>query len=331
VSWRVFPAAASAVTAVTVTAAVVTISVPASTVAYADVQLAGHTATVEHVGAAAPAAGPHVTASPPVLAPSSAASPSSSPSSASSSSSALPSASPLPSVPPGPVPQSIMIIGDSGMFDVSTALTALYAHLGTTTVVNASWPGWSFTRDPAGWQRDWPKLVATARPQLVFVMMGGWDWTWVQAHGVDAYQGVLGQAAAILQSTGAKILWLGEPPGGNARPDQIDPLYQRFATSHAGNAYADPAPVLSALDGTAPRWLPAADGHLQLLRKPDLWHFCQDGAVRVSDVAASAVANLGWGPVATGGWEQGPWRLDRRYNDPPGGCDPTRPGNAPPH
>jgi peptidoglycan/LPS O-acetylase OafA/YrhL len=317
-TWRVFPAAASAVTAVAVTAAVVTISVPASTVAYADVQLAGHSPTVQHLAAAssAPAAAPSpvsapLTASPPVLAQSS--SPTSS------------------TVAPGPVPSSIMIIGDSGMFDVSQALAALYAHLGTATVVNASWPGWSFTRDPAGWQHDWPGLVAGNKPQLVFVMMGGWDWTYVQSHGVDAYEGVLASAAQILQAGGARIMWLGEAPGGNARPDQIDPLYQQFAASHPGNAYADPASVLQAIDGAAPRWLPAADGHLQLLRKPDGWHFCQDGAVRVADVAASATADLGWAPTPMTGWEQGPWRLDHRYNDPPGGCDPTRPGNAPPH
>ncbi|HZQ57482.1 MAG TPA: acyltransferase family protein [Acidimicrobiales bacterium] len=327
VTWRIFPAAASAVTTVAVAAAVVTLSVPASTVAYADVQLAGHSPTVQHLSAAAsapavasapaPAAGPAspagpvpVTASPPLVAASS---------------------SPTATVAPGPVPSSIMIIGDSGMFDVSEAISALYAHLGTGTVVNASWPGWSFTRDPAGWQRDWPALVAQNHPQLVFVMMGGWDWSYVQAHGVDAYEGVLATAARILQSGGARILWLGEPPGGNARPDQIDPLYQRFAASHPGNAYADPAPVLRAIDGSAPRWLPAADGHLQLLRKPDQWHFCQDGAVRVAYVASSAVAGLGWAANPVGGWEQGAWRADHRYNDPPGGCDPTRPGNAPPH
>jgi len=311
-SWRVVPSAAFAAVAVALVAAVVTVQVPASTVAYADVPLGGHNVTVEHVAPAA--ASPVVPVSPAHLA--------ASLGTVSSTTSA---------VPPGPVPHAIMILGDSGMFDVSEALTALYAHLGTTTVVNASWPGWDFTRDPAGWQHDWPALVAATHPQVVYVMMGGWDWQWVQAHGVDAYEGVLAQAAAILQSTGARIMWLGEPPGGNARPDQIDPLYQRFAATHPGNAYADPARVLTAFDGSAPRWLPAADGHLQLLRKPDGWHFCQDGAVRVSDVAVSATAALGWSPAPAGGWEQGPWRSDKRYNDPPGGCDPTRPGNAPPH
>ena len=332
VSWRVVPAAASAVTVVAVTAAVVTLSIPASTVAYADVTLAGHTASVEHLAAAAsglavapvPSAAPssQVAASPPAL-------------SASSASGAA--GSTTATVPPGPVPRSIMIVGDSGMFDVSEALTALYAHLGTSTVVNASWPGWSFSLDPAGWEHDWPALVAANRPQIVYVMMGGWDWAYVQSHGVAAYEALLGRAAAILQADGARIMWLGEAPGGNARPDQIDPLYEQFAAAHPGtNAFADIAQVLTAPNGKAYRWLPAADGHLQLLRKPDGWHFCQDGAVRVTDVAVSATAALGWSPRVPTGWEQGPWRLDKRYNDPPNGCNPavptnaaTYPGNAP--
>jgi peptidoglycan/LPS O-acetylase OafA/YrhL len=345
VSWRVVPAAASAVAAVAVIAAAVTVQVPPSTVAYADVSLVGHTATVEHVSAATPV----VSVSPPELAASSAAAGAAAPSPAAPSPAApspaapslgapspaatVPPASPASptttTVPPGPVPHAIMIVGDSGMFDVSEALTALYAHLGTTTVVNASWPGWSFTLDPAGWEHDWPALVAANRPQIVYVMMGGWDWAYVQAHGVDAYEAVLARAAAILQAYGARVMWLGEAPGGNARPDQIDPLYERFAAAHPGtNAFADTAQVLTAPDGKAYRWLPAADGHLQLLRKPDGWHFCQDGAVRVSDVAVAATAALGWSPLPPTGWEQGAWRSDKRYNDPPNGCNPAVPGNA---
>jgi hypothetical protein len=224
-----------------------------------------------------------------------------------------------------------MIVGDSGMFDVSVALSALYGRLGTATVVNASWPGFGFTRDPAGWHHDWPALVAANRPQVVYVMLGGWDWTWVQAHGVDAYEGVLADGARLLQATGARIIWLGEPPGGNARPDEIDPMFQRFASAHPGSsAFADPAPVLRTLDGQTPRWLPAGDGHLELVRKPDDWHFCADGAVRVARLAVTAAAHLGWSAAPPAGWEQGPWRGDHRFDDPKGGCDPSRPANAPP-
>ena len=217
------------------------------------------------------------------------------------------------------------------MFDVSVALGALYGRLGTATIVNASWPGFGLTRAPAQWHHDWPALVAAHHPQLVIVMLGGWDWTWIQAHGVDAYESLLADASRTLSATGAHILWLGVPPGGNARPDQIDPLFQGFVAAHPGpSAYADPSSVLQTLDGRAPRWLPATDGHLELLRKPDDWHFCADGAVRVARFAASAAAHLGWAAAPLTGWEQGAWRSDHRFDDPKGGCDPSHPANAPP-
>jgi len=316
--WKVFPAALGAAVTVVVVAAVVTVSIPPSTIAYADVSVTGHVATVEHLtsGSASGAAAPAAVAGP---APANVAG------------GAPVSTSTSTSVPAGPVPSTVMIVGDSGMFDMSAALSALYGHMGTATVVNASWPGFGLTRNPAGWHHDWPALVAANRPQVVFVMLGGWDWAWVQSHGVAAYEGVLDDAAHVLTATGAKILWLGEPPGGNARPDQIDPLFEQYAAAHPStSAFADPAPVLRAFDGQAPRWLPAPDGHLQLLRKPDGWHFCPDGAVRVADLAASAAARDGWSAAPVTGWEQGAWRTDHRFNDPPGGCDPTRPGNAPP-
>jgi hypothetical protein len=302
------------VTAVAVVAVAVTARVPPSTVAYADVQLAGHVATVVHLAggttdAAAVAAA--VAAAPPA------------PTGQSSSTTST--------MAPGPVPRAVMIVGDSGMFDVSIALGALYARLGTATVVNASWPGFGFTRDPPGWHHDWPALIAATHPQVVFVMLGGWDWAWVQAHGVDAYENVLADAGRVLSAGGARIMWLGEPPGGNARPDQIDPLFERFVAAHTGaTAFADPAPVLRTLDGQTPRWLPAADGHLELIRKPDDWHFCADGAVRVARLAATAAARMGWSAAPVTGWEHGSWRTDHRFDDPRGGCDPSRPANAPP-
>ena len=232
---------------------------------------------------------------------------------------------------PGPVPASIMIIGDSGMFDVSAALGALYHQLGTSTVVNASWPGFGLTRDPAGWHRDWPTLVADNHPQVIFAMLGGWDLGWITAHGVAAYEIVLADAAGVLGAGGARIVWLGVPPGGHAQPGLLDPIFERFAAAHpATSLYADPALALRALDGLVPRWLPGDDGRLVLARKPDGWHFCADGAVKVARLAAAAAADRGWAAEAVGGWEQGSWRIDHRFDDPKGGCDPAAAGNAPP-
>jgi len=106
---------------------------------------------------------------------------------------------------------------------------------------------------------------------------------------------------------------------------------QTTARQHrAVAAYADPASVLRAANGSAPRWLADSAGRLVLARKPDGWHFCPDGAVRMAQFTAAQVARLGWSPAAQSGWEEGAWRNDHRYNDPPGGCDIALPQNAPP-
>jgi hypothetical protein len=116
------------------------------------------------------------------------------------------------------------------------------------------------------------------------------------------------------------------------RPNQVDVLMQTTARGHPGaTAYADPAPVLRAVDGTAPRWLTGPTGGPVLARKPDGWHFCPDGAVRVAQLVAARVAQLGWSSPPLAGWESGSWRHDQRYSEPPGGCDPSLPQNAPPH
>jgi len=51
-----------------------------------------------------------------------------------------------------------------------------------------------------------------------------------------------------------------------------------------------------------------------LLRKPDGWHLCPDGAAAVAQVA---LAHAG---VTDTSWFAGTWRADQRYDDPPGGC-----------
>jgi hypothetical protein len=290
----VLPVAVGAAVSVAVVAVAVTVQVPRSNLAYANVRVGGGAVSI---ASAAPAS---LTGrgSAPVSAPS-----------------------------------SIMIIGDSAMFDASPAIQALYEWLGTTTVVNVSFPGFGLTRDSAEWHRTWPGLVAANRPQLVLAMVGGWDFGYVKANGAKAYGSVLDDATKVLTAAGGRILWLGTPPtDAFGRTNQVDLLMQATARDHPGaSAYADPAPVLRASDGTAPRWLTDATGRLVLARKPDGWHLCPDGALRVAHFATTQVAQLGWSPAPRSGWEAGAWRNDHRYDEPPTGCDANRPENAPPH
>jgi lysophospholipase L1-like esterase len=226
----------------------------------------------------------------------------------------------------------MMIIGDSAMVDASPAVVALYQKLGTTNVVNVAFPGFGLTNAP-GWRSSWPAMVAANRPQLILAMLGDWDIGYIKSYGAHAYLAVLNDVTTMLTAAGGRILWLGIPPPANPPgvASTVDALLQMSAALHPGiAAYADPAPALTAPNGTTPRWLPDLTGRLELARKPDGWHFCPDGAVRIADFIGAQVARLGWAPAPQPGWEFGSWRSNHVYNDPPGGCDTTLPRNAPP-
>jgi hypothetical protein len=288
---------------VAVAAVAVTVQIPRTNLAYANVRVGHNVAKVTHL--APPAAAASV-----------------SPGTGDPSSTAAPAV---------PAPTSIMIIGDSGMFDASPGIQALYQRLGTTTVLDAAFPGFGLATVP-GWRTTWPALIAANRPQLIVAMLGGWDFSYVKAHGVAAYEAVLDDATRMVTAAGGHILWLGMPPNdccGQRR--EVDAIMQATARQHPGvAAYADPAKVLDAPDGTSPRWLSDPSGQPLLARKPDRWHFCPDGSVLIARFIAAQAAALGWTPPAQPGWEQGAWRNNARYNDPPGGCNLALAENAPP-
>ena len=297
------PTAIGAAACVAVVATAVTVQIPRTNLAYANVTVGRSVARVTHLAPppAAPAPSPGVR-------------------------------DPATTVdPPAAAPTSIMIIGDSGMFDASPGIQALYQRLGTTTVLDTAFPGFGLTSVPA-WRTTWPALVAANRPQLIVAMLGGWDMSYVKAHGVAAYEAVLDDATKVVTAAGGHILWLGMPPNDCCgQRSEVDAIMQATARQHPGvAAYADPAKVLDAPDGNSPRWLADAWGRLVLARKPDRWHFCPDGSVLIARLVASRAAALGWSPPPQPGWEQGSWRAQARYNDPAGGCNTGLAENAPP-
>ena len=227
-------------------------------------------------------------------------------------------------------PTGMMIIGDSGMFDAAPAIGAVFQHTGTQTVVDASFPGFGWSRNPKGWKADYPKLVTESDVTLSVVMLGGWDIQYAHDHGNAAYDRMLDDAVAVLTARGGHVVWVGMMPDDKTEVDTIDKRFAALARRHPDTvAFTRIDPVLRAPDGKYPRWLRDANGHVELIRKPDGWHLCPDGSVRVASVVAKVAADHGWAPAPTPGWEQGTWRTSGRFDDPPGGCDPTKKDNQP--
>jgi hypothetical protein len=227
-------------------------------------------------------------------------------------------------------PGAIMIIGDSGMFDAAPAIGAVFEHLGTQTVVDASFPGFGWSRNPEGWKNDYAKLVRESNVTLSVIMLGGWDIQYVHDHGAAAYDRMLDDAVSVLTARGGHVVWVGMMPDDKTEVGFIDKRFAALATRQPELvAFTRIDGVLRAPDGHYPRWLPGANGHTDLLRKPDGWHLCPDGSVRVANVVAKVASEHGWSPPPSAGWEQGEWRNHGRFDDPPGGCDPTKKDNQP--
>jgi hypothetical protein len=155
----------------------------------------------------------------------------------------------------------------------------------------------------------------------------------VKDKGEDAYNELVEEAIGVLTARGAKILWLGMMPGGKTAEDAavMDPIFRTLPDRHPGVvAFGSIGSALATPVGTYPRWIPGDDGRLLLARKPDGWHLCPDGAARVARAVTARTFELGWSPAPDLGWQEGFWRGNDRYDDPKGGCDPSRSENAPP-
>ena len=290
-------AAPAAVLAVIAAAVGVTWNPPPSTVAYANVNPADFAPRVVDV---APGGSPTPTSVVP---------PSSTPGGTGT------------TLPPAPV-ATVMIVGDSGMSDLQPALGAAYVAMGARRVVYAAGPGFGLTQADIDWRRIWRDLIDANRPDLVFVMLGGWDIKWMQKNGTDAYAVLVEEAVALLTSRGARVVWLAMLPGGSTPDRPVDPVYEKVAARHPGVVdYYDPESVLRTGPGPVYGRVLTQGATRLLVRKPDVWHLCPAGAERVTTAVAAHTASIGWSRAGVSGWEMGSWRDEPAYKDPVGGCD----------
>ncbi len=214
-------------------------------------------------------------------------------------------------------PLNVMIVGDSGTYDASPAISSSYQATGAGASVETAFPGLGLTR-LLDWRTTWPQIFDQVDVDLVVVMIGGWDQAWIEANGAEAYGALLDEAVALLTSRGARVQWLSILPGGTQPDTTLNTIFQEMVARHPGVVdYLDLDAVFRGPAGDYPREINGA-----LYRKPDGWHLCPAGAAALATYVQLNTASLGWSPLPVDGWQVGEWMLDRRYDDPPGGCFP---------
>jgi hypothetical protein len=217
----------------------------------------------------------------------------------------------VPSAPAIALPRTgtAMIVGDSGMFSATPALSTGLEAAGWRSVETA-YPGIGLTRLDGQLQPLWANTVQQYHVDLTIVMLGSWDVAWEQEHGAAAYRDVIARSLASFTRARGKVLWLSVLPGGGKSDRVLDHFYTELPRQHPGEVeYLDIAPALSAPDGTTPRVVGG-----RVLRQLDGWHLCQDGAVAITH---AALKQLG---LDTTGWESGAWRTAARYQPENEGC-----------
>ena len=241
-------------------------------------------------------------------------------------------ADPAPATDSGSIAQTVLILGDSGTVDASPALRAVFEAAGATKVIEAAYPGVGLSNPDLKWRAAYTSQINKHHPDLVIMMLGGWDLGYVEAQGASAYSSIVDEAVNILTADGAHLLWLSMLPGGTTPQHSVDRIYEQLPERFFGKVgYADiEASLRAAGDAHSSETMAGAElwprsyvdttGATVLLRKPDFWPLCPAGAQRLAIAINQAAAELGWAALAPTGWEQGSWRADARYDDPKGAC-----------
>jgi hypothetical protein len=218
---------------------------------------------------------------------------------------------------PVPAPAAVMTIGDSGMYDATPALRASFFAVGSTSSLEAAYPGVGLTNDVGDWRAEWSRIVAENDPGLSIVMLGGFDLDFLEANGPDAYGAIADELVSVLTANGGRVAWLSVLPCGRSPDQDLNAVFADVAARHPDAvAFVDTAP---AFPGCATSTFLEGIGTVPI-RKPDGWHLCPLGAEQFATYVHQAVADLGWVPPPVDGWQGGDWMLEPRYDDPSGGC-----------
>jgi len=216
--------------------------------------------------------------------------------------SALPPATalvPLPPVEPGR-PRVVVLTGDS-MMAVGLSATLMRQAAGDTNlrIVKAFRSGTGLARpDVFDWMEEYPAMVGPEKPDVVIVSIGTNDGqgfvvgSKVQAFGTEdwrkTYQSRVSEFLALVESSGARVVWVGLPPmrspALNEKIGVINRIEYTVVSQYPRATWWNSAPFVADEFGQFREFMALSNGRNIHLRADDGIHFSDDGAALMTSV-----------------------------------------------
>ena len=206
---------------------------------------------------------------------------------------------PLPPVKSGR-PRVVALAGDS-MMAVGLSATLMRQAVGDKNlrIVKAFRSGTGLARpDFFNWMDEYPAMLGSETPQVVIVAIGANDGQGfvvdgkVQAFGTDdwrtTYQSRVADYLAMVESTGARVVWVGLPPMRSSAFNEKVAMINRIAYSIVSQdpraVWWNSAPFVADESGGFREFASLSDGKTMRLRAEDGIHFSDDGAGVIASI-----------------------------------------------
>jgi hypothetical protein len=206
---------------------------------------------------------------------------------------------PLAPVQPGK-PRVVALAGDSMMaVGLSATLMRQASDNKNLRMVKAFRSGTGLARpDYFNWMDEYPAMLGREKPAVVIVAIGANDGQGfvvdgkVQAFGSDewlkTYQERVAGFLAMVESTGARVLWVGLPPMRSAKYNERVAMINRIdytvVSVDPRATWWNSAPFVADASGGFREFAALSDGRMMRLRADDGIHFSDEGAGLMSSV-----------------------------------------------